>query len=122
MFVNLGSGLDLGIPPISLRYYFAQSSIGPRSVLPFGTHLGNIQRYTPIRAYIIPLCTTLQYNHNIYDTIVPTIGRNEILNTKNNEFNSAAMFPVWHELPKLLRVQINLAGIVYVDGRKFENS
>ena len=32
------------------------------------------------------------------------------------------MFPVWHELPKLIRVQINLAGIVYVDGRKFENS
>ena len=27
------------------------------------------------------------------------LGRNNILNTKNNEFNSAAIFPVWHELP-----------------------
>ena len=37
------------------------------------------------------------------------LGRNEILNTKNNEFNSAAIFPVWHEL--LRSAQINVAGI-----------
>ena len=37
------------------------------------------------------------------------LGRNEILNTKNNEFNDAAMFPVWHELR--LGGQINVAGI-----------
>ena len=39
------------------------------------------------------------------------LGRNEILNTKNNEFNSAAIFPVWHELPMLRGGQINVAGI-----------
>ena len=39
------------------------------------------------------------------------LGRNEILNAKNNEFNDAAMFPVWHELPRLHRGQINVAGI-----------
>ena len=26
------------------------------------------------------------------------LGRNEILNMKNNDFNSAAIFQVWHEL------------------------
>ena len=54
----------------------------------------------------------------IYDKIL--LGRNEILNTKNNEFNSAAIFPVWHELSMLRCGQINVAGIV--DGRKLENS
>ena len=39
------------------------------------------------------------------------LGRNEILNTKNNEFNYAAIFPVWHELPMLHRGQINVANI-----------
>ena len=39
------------------------------------------------------------------------LGRNEILNTKNTEFNSAAIFQVWHELPRLRRSQINVAGI-----------
>ena len=39
------------------------------------------------------------------------VGRNELLNTKNNEFNSAAIFPIWHELPILLRGQINVADI-----------
>ena len=39
------------------------------------------------------------------------LGRKKILNTKNNEFNSAAIFPVWHELPRLRRGQINVAGI-----------
>ena len=38
------------------------------------------------------------------------LGKNEILNTKNNEFNSAAIFPVWHELPRLRRGKINVAG------------
>ena len=39
------------------------------------------------------------------------LGRNEILNTKNSEFNSAAIFPVWHELPRLRCSQISMAGI-----------
>ena len=54
---------------------------------------------------IISHCTTLQYNHNNISR------RNEILNTKNNEFNSAAIFPVWHELPMLRCGQINVTGI-----------
>ena len=39
------------------------------------------------------------------------LGRNEILNTKNNKLNNAAMFPVWHELSRLRRGQINVAGL-----------
>ena len=39
------------------------------------------------------------------------LGRNEILNTKNNEFNNAAIFSVWHELPMLRPGQINVTGI-----------
>ena len=39
------------------------------------------------------------------------LGKNENLIQKNNEFNSAAIFPVWHELPMLHRGQINVAGI-----------
>ena len=39
------------------------------------------------------------------------LDRNEILNTKNNDFNSAAIFPVLHELPMLPRGQINVADI-----------
>ena len=39
------------------------------------------------------------------------LGRKKNLNTKNNEFNSAAIFPVWHELPMLRSGQINVAGI-----------
>ena len=39
------------------------------------------------------------------------LGRNEILNTKHNEINSAAIFPVWQELPMLRCGQINVAGI-----------
>ena len=41
--------------------------------------------------YIISHCTTLQYNHN---NMTRYLGRNEILNTNNNEFNSANIFPV----------------------------
>ena len=59
-------------------------------------------------SYIISHCTTLQDNHI---NMTRYLGRNEILNTKNNEFNDAAMFPVWHELPMLLRGQINVVGI-----------
>ena len=58
--------------------------------------------------YIISHCTTLQYNHNY---MTRYLDRNEILDTKNNEINSAAIFPVWHELPMLHRGQINVAGI-----------
>ena len=39
------------------------------------------------------------------------LDRNEILNTENNEFNSAVIFPVWHELPRLRRGKVNVAGI-----------
>ena len=39
------------------------------------------------------------------------LGRNEILNTKNQEINNAAIFPVCHELSMLHRGQINVAGI-----------
>ena len=39
------------------------------------------------------------------------LGRNEILNTKNNEFNSSAIFQILHELPMLLSGQINVVGI-----------
>ena len=39
------------------------------------------------------------------------LGRNEILDTKNNEFNSAAIFPVLHVLPMLRCGHINVAGI-----------
>ena len=39
------------------------------------------------------------------------LGRNEIVNTKNNEINSAAIFQVWHELPRLRCGQIHVGGI-----------
>ena len=39
------------------------------------------------------------------------LGSNKILNTKNIEFNSPAIFPVWRELPMLRSGQINVAGI-----------
>ena len=39
------------------------------------------------------------------------LGRNEIVSTKNKEVNSAAILPVWHELPMLRGGQINVAGI-----------
>ena len=48
--------------------------------------------------YTIPHCTTLQDDH-IHMTRY--LGRKEILNTKNNQFNSAAMFALWHEPPML---------------------
>ena len=38
-------------------------------------------------------------------------GRNGILNTKNNDFNSAVIFAVWHELLMLRCGQINVAGV-----------
>ncbi len=58
--------------------------------------------------YILSHCTTLQYNHNY---MTRYLVRNEILNTKNNEINSAATFLVWHEMPMLHRGHINGAGI-----------
>ena len=43
--------------------------------------------------------------------MIQYLGRNKILNTKKkNEFNCAAIFPVWHELPIPLRGQINVVG------------
>ena len=50
------------------------------------------------------------------------LGRNKILNTKNNEFNTAAIFPVWHELPMLRCGQINVAGIHRRQETWIENS
>ena len=47
----------------------------------------------------------------IFLTLQSPLSRNDILNTNNNEFNSAAIFPVWHELTRLRRGQINVAGI-----------
>ena len=69
--------------------------------------------------YIISDCTTLQYIHNIWHGI-RYLGRNKIFSTKNNEFNSAAIFPVWHELPRLRRARLTWP--TYGDGRKLENS
>ena len=59
---------------------------------------------------MISHCTTLQYNHNkiLYDTI---LGRNDILNTKDNEFNRLAISLLWNERPMFSRGQINVAGI-----------
>ena len=39
------------------------------------------------------------------------LGRNKILNTKDIEFNNVAISVLWHELPRLCRSQINVAGI-----------
>ena len=39
------------------------------------------------------------------------LGRNDILNTKDIEFNIVAISELWHELPRLCRGQINVAGI-----------
>ena len=43
------------------------------------------------------------------------LGRNDILNSKNNDFYNAAIFPVWHGF-----VAARLTWPAYVDGRKFE--
>ena len=61
--------------------------------------------------YIISHCTTLQYNHKKIICMTRYLGRNEMLSMKNNEINSAAIFPVWHELPMLRCGQINVARI-----------
>ena len=61
-----------------------------------------ITRYSPIRLYP----TAPLYNiFIIYDT-VGQLGRKETVNTKNNEFNRAAIFRLW-----LCRGQINVTGI-----------
>ena len=61
--------------------------------------------------YIISHCITLQYNHNKIMTRYIGLGRKKNLNMKNNEFKSAAIFSVWHELPRLRSGQSNVAGI-----------
>ena len=45
----------------------------------------------------------------IFDTVY--FGRNEFVNAKYNEFNSAAISLLWHALEMLCGVQINVAGI-----------
>ena len=53
------------------------------------------------------------------------LGGKEILNTKNNEFNSAAIFTLWHESPRLRRAAIAIGGggvgvtFVYYFSRQF---
>ena len=39
------------------------------------------------------------------------LGRNEFVNAKDNEFNSAAISLLWHPPAMLCGVQINVAGI-----------
>ena len=39
------------------------------------------------------------------------LGRNKILNTKDIEFNSVTISVLWHELLRLYRGQITVAGI-----------
>ena len=58
--------------------------------------------------YIIPHCTTLQYNHNI---LTQYLGRNEFANAKDNEFNSAAISLLCRPPAMLFSGQINVAGI-----------
>ena len=59
--------------------------------------LGDIQRYTPITLYLTALYHTAPlYNIIIiFDTVL--LDRKEILNKKNTELNSTAIFPLWHE-------------------------
>ena len=42
------------------------------------------------------------------------LGGNEMLNTKDNEFNRAAISTIWHERPMLCRDQINVVGNVNI--------
>ena len=56
--------------------------------------------------YSLSNCTNLQYNH-----MTRYLGRNEILNTKDIEFNSVAISVLWHEMSRLCRGQIKVAGI-----------
>ena len=59
--------------------------------------------------YIVSHCTTLQYIHNIWHDRY--LGRNEFLNTKDNEFNRVAISLLWHEGTMLRHGQINMGGI-----------
>ena len=43
--------------------------------------------------------------------VTGALGRNEFVNAKTNEFNSAAIFVLWHPSAMLCGVQINVAGI-----------
>ena len=40
------------------------------------------------------------------------LGGNEMLNTKDNEFNRVAISTIWHERPMLCSDQINVVGNV----------
>ena len=51
--------------------------------------------------YIISHCTSLQYNHNIWHGT--SKGRNEFVNAKDNELNSAAISLLWHPPAMLCR-------------------
>ncbi len=55
------------------------------------------------------LCTLVKMMTILDDAL----GRKEILNTKNNEFNSAAIFQLWHDPHMLCCGQINVADIRY---------
>ena len=56
---------------------------------------------------------TLYPTAPLYDIIIifDTVGRNEFVNAKNNEFNSAAISLLWHPSAMLCGIQINVAGI-----------
>ena len=58
-------------------------------------------------AFIAFCDQALHNNHNM----TQYLGRNKILNTKDNELNSVAISLLWHEPPMLYRGQINVAGI-----------
>ena len=60
--------------------------------------------------YIMSHCTT-KYNI-IIKYMTQYLGRNEMFNTKNIEFNSVAIFPLWHESSRLGRCQANVPGIL----------
>ena len=53
--------------------------------------------------YIIKWCFGIYCNGCVSLDIahILALSRNNILNTKNTEINSAAIFPVWHELTML---------------------
>ena len=55
------------------------------------------------------MCTLVK----IMTILDDALGRKEILNTKNNEFNSAAIFQLWHDPHMLCCGQINVADIRY---------
>ena len=65
------------------------------------------RQYPSIHTNYIISPTAPLYN---IDT-VQYLGRNEFVNAKDHEFNSAAILLLWHPLPMLCCGQFNVAGI-----------